>query len=31
MRKQKRIMYQDDTRIGKERTKDCLKEDLKQL
>lgn len=30
MRKQKRIMYQDDTRIGKERTKDCLKEDLKQ-
>ena len=30
MRRQKRIMYQDDTKIGKEKTKDCLKEDLKQ-
>ena len=23
-------MYQEDTKIGKERIKDCLKEDLKQ-
>ena len=30
MRRQKRIMYQEDTKIGKERIKDCLKEDLKQ-
>lgn len=30
MRRQKRIMYQDDTKIGKEKTKDYLKKDSKQ-